>query len=204
MLRKISMLLMLATSLIFANANRYDYNASENNGSEYVAKPKSQESAELDDHKFSLAVQPLSLIVYRALGLTMLYGTLEVGIGNRFSFITRPAYIDGSLNNVTMSGFGITEGFRIYMGRRGHRGWYLEPEIQYASIDGHNSRASASASGVGVYFLSGYKLMVGHFVFGADGGIGFNFVSAASDDVDISISKNGFGADLNVYVGAAF
>lgn len=202
MLRKISVLLMLATSLIFANAN--DYNASENNGSEYVSKPKYQESAELEDYKISLAVQPLSLIIYRALGLTMLYGTLEIGFGSRFSLITRPAYITGSLKNVTMSGFGVTEGFRIYMGRRGHRGWYLEPEIQYASIDGHNSRASASVSGVGVYFLSGYKLMVGHFVFGADGGFGFNFLSGTSNDVDLDISKNGLGADLNVYVGAAF
>ncbi len=204
MLRKISMLLLLATSLIFANADRYDYNASENNGFEYVSKPQPQEPAESEDHKISFAVHPLSLMIYRVVGLTMLYGSLEIGFGNRFSLITRPTYIDGTMKKVTMSGFGITEGFRVYMGHRGHRGWYLEPEVQYVSIDGHNSRASATASGVGIYFLSGYKLMVSHFVFGADGGIGFNFISGSSNDVDFEVSKNGFGFDMNIYVGAAF
>ena len=57
--------------------------------------------------------------------------------------------MNGTNNGVTASGFGIEEGFRFYVSGKGHKGWYVEPELWFASVDASNSRVSATANSIG-------------------------------------------------------
>ena len=224
MLKKISVLLAMVVSLVFADGNLYDYTSSPFGGNPYGSSSENGYATpavappQEPDLKFSLAFHPIGIIVYEAaMGTFAFWVSFEAGFGNSFSLITRPVFLNGRYNMVDISGFGLMEGFRFYLSNRGHRGWYVEPEIQYIAVSGHRTEtyqswnsyssrsSSASAGGFGVSVVGGYKVQSGHFVFGVDAGLGFIFASASSDNDEVDdVSRSGFGIDSNIYVGFSF
>ena len=228
MLKKVVVLFAMVASLVFADDSMYGYSSpygsnpyGTSNETTYASAPVYPIPQETD-YRFSLAFHPMGTIIYKAaMDVFGLWVSFEAGFGSSFSLITRPVILNGTYHSTTITGYGLTEGFRFYLSGRGHRGWYIEPEIQYASLEGSRegeqvrtgyysystSSAHAEASGFGVYVLFGYKVQNGHFVFGIDGGVGLNFVSASgsSDNSDIEdIRDGGFGTDFNMYLGFAF
>ena len=212
MLKKIFVFSVMLASMAFAG-NPYGYGSSEDADAAAGVLEQNKASAEYqsvvspqyEDKKFALAFHPLSTIVYGAQGIFIFHLNFEAGFGSSFSLITRPAYVNGTNNGVTASGFGIEEGFRFYVSGKGHKGWYVEPELWFASLDVSNSRVSATANSIGGAVVAGHKYVNGHFVFGFDAGLGFATASASSDDVNVDGFVNSdFFPALDVYLGFAF
>lgn len=213
MLKKIFVFSVMLASMAFAG-NPYGYGSSEDADAAAGVLEQNKASAEnqsvvnqtqYEDKKFALVFHPMSTIVYGAQGVFTFYLNFEAGFGSFFSLINRPFYMNGTNKGVTASGFGIEEGFRFYVSGKGHKGWYVEPELMFASVDASNSRVSATANSVGAAVVVGHKYVNGHFVFGFDAGLGFATASASSDDVDVgSFVNSDFILALDVYLGFAF
>ena len=213
MLKKIFVFSVMLASMAFAG-NPYGYGSSEDADAAAGVLEQNKASAEnqsvvnqtqYEDKKFALVFHPMSTIVYGAQGIFIFNLNFEAGFGSFFSLITRPVYVNGTNNGVTASGFGIEEGFRFYVSGKGHKGWYVEPELWFSSVDASNSRVSATANSIGGAVVAGHKYVNGHFVFGFDAGLGFATSSASSDDVDVgSFVQNSFGIAIDVYLGFAF
>lgn len=220
MLKKFLAVMLVTASFVFAsdvwsgNSGGDEYSGTTSSTyqvDEYSRRKAPAPPAPPVDYKFAVGAQPFSLLIFGAQSNVALYMTIELGFGSSFSFITRPVYLDIG----RVEGWGITEGFRYYFGSRGHRGWYIEPEVQYVSVTGSKNERYyngygyssheriVSVSGVGVYLLGGYKLMKGHFMLGGDAGIGMNFYD--TDDSDVKdVIRDGFWYDCNFYIGFAF
>ena len=212
MLKKIFVFSVMLASMALAG-NPYGYGSSEDADAAAGVLEQNKASAEYqsvvspqyEDKKFALVFHPMSTIVYGAQGVFIFHLNFEAGFGSFFSLITRPAYVNGTNNGVTASGFGIEEGFRFYVSGKGHKGWYVEPELWFASLDVSNSRVSATANSIGGAVVAGHKYVNGHFVFGFDAGLGFATASASSDDVNVDGFVNSdFFPALDVYLGFAF
>ena len=212
MLKKIFVFSVMLASMAFAG-NPYGYGSSEDadaaagvlEQNKASAEYQSVASPQYEDKKFALVFHPMSTIIDGAQGIFLFYLDFEAGFGSFFSLITRPAYINGTNNGVTASGFGIEEGFRFYVSGKGHKGWYVEPELWFASVDASKSRVSATANSIGGAVVAGHKYVNGHFVFGFDAGLGFATASASSDDVNVGdFVQNSFGIAMDVYLGFAF
>ena len=212
MLKKIFVFSVMLASMAFAG-NPYGYGSSEDADAAAGVLEQNKASAEYqsvvspqyEDKKFALVFHPMSTIVYGAQGVFIFHLNFEAGFGSFFSLITRPVYVNGTNNGVTASGFGIEEGFRFYVSGKGHKGWYVEPELWFASLDVSNSRVSATANSIGGAVVAGHKYVNGHFVFGFDAGLGFATASASSDDVNVDGFVNSdFFPALDVYLGFAF
>lgn len=208
MLKKILIVTLMFVGMSFAQTDVWGGGPTANTSETTELNTSSQSSIKKpvdDDLRFALALHPMILGILGSQGMTFFFVTFEAGFGNSFSLITRPVFVTGDWKGVSESGFGLTEGFRFYLSGKGHKGFYVEPEFQYASIDATYRSSSASVSGVGLYILAGYKVVAGHFVFGIDGGIGYNSASASSDDIDVKLaSAEGFGTDFNMYFGFGF
>ena len=212
MLKKIFVFSVMLASMAFAG-NPYGYGSSEDADAAAGVLEQNKASAEYqsvvspqyEDKKFALLFHPLSTIIDGAQGVFTFYLNFEAGFGSFFSLISRPFYMNGTNNGVTASGFGIEEGFRFYVSGKGHKGWYVEPELWFASLDVSNSRVSATANSIGGAVVAGHKYVNGHFVFGFDAGLGFATASASSDDVNVDGFVNSdFFPALDVYLGFAF
>lgn len=212
MLKKIFVFSVMLASMALAG-NPYGYGSSEDADAAAGVLEQNKASAEYqsvvspqyEDKKFALLFHPLSTIVDGAQGVFTFYLDFEAGFGSFFSLITRPFYMNGTNNGVTASGFGIEEGFRFYVSGKGHKGWYVEPELMFGTFDVSNSRVSATANSVGAAVVVGHKYVNGHFVFGFDAGLGFATASASSDDVDVgSFVNSDFILAHDVYLGFAF
>lgn len=212
MLKKIFVFSVMLASMALAG-NPYGYGSSEDADAAAGVLEQNKASAEYqsvvspqyEDKKFALLFHPLSTIVDGARGVFTFYLDFEAGFGSFFSLITRPFYMNGTNNGVTASGFGIEEGFRFYVSGKGHKGWYVEPELMFGTFDVSNSRVSATANSVGAAVAVGHKYVNGHFVFGFDAGLGFASASASSDDVNVDNFVNSdFILALDVYLGFAF
>lgn len=220
MLKKILVVALMFVGMSFAQADAWDNSstthtsgawgnnstASTSETTELKSFPQSfNQKPVVEDLKYALALHPMILGIAGSQGMMFFFVTFEAGFGNAFSLITRPVFISGEWKGVAESGFGIVEGFRFYVSGKGHKGFYIEPEFQYVSIDASKGSLYATASGVGLYILAGYKVVAGHFVFGLDGGVGFNSASASSDGLQVKMSAaEGFGTDFNMYFGFAF
>ncbi|MBO4827997.1 MAG: hypothetical protein J5534_00925 [Fibrobacter sp.] len=213
MLKKIFVFSVMLASMAFAG-NPYGYGSSEDANAAAGVLEQNKASAEnqsvvnqtqYEDKKFALVFHPMSTIINGAQGVFTFYLNFEAGFGSFFSLITRPAYVNGTNNGVTASGFGIEEGFRFYVSGKGHKGWYVEPEVFFGSYDLSNSRVSATANNFGAAVVAGHKYVNGHFVFGFDAGFGVASASASSDDVNVDdFVQNSFGIAMDVYLGFAF
>lgn len=212
MLKKIFVFSVMLASMALAG-NPYGYGSSEDADAAAGVLEQNKASAEYqsvvspqyEDKKFALLFHPLSTIVDGAQGVFTFYLDFEAGFGSFFSLITRPFYMNGTNNGVTASGFGIEEGFRFYVSGKGHKGWYVEPELMFGTFDVSNSRVSATANSVGAAVAVGHKYVNGHFVFGFDAGLGFASASASSDDVNVdNFVKSDFILAIDVYLGFAF
>ena len=212
MLKKIFVFSVMLASMALAG-NPYGYGSSEDADAAAGVLEQNKASAEYqsvvspqyEDKKFALVFHPMSTIIDGAQGVFTFYLDFEAGFGSFFSLITRPFYMNGTNNGVTASGFGIEEGFRFYVSGKGHKGWYVEPELWFASLDVSNSRVSATANSIGGAVVAGHKYVNGHFVFGFDAGLGFASASASSDDVNVDgFVDSDFFPALDVYLGFAF
>ena len=213
MLKKIFVFSVMLASMAFAG-NPYGYGSSEDADAAAGVLEQNKASAEnqsvvnqtqYEDKKFALVFHPMSTIIDGAQGVFTFYLDFEAGFGSFFSLINRPFYMNGTNNGVTASGFGIEEGFRFYVSGKGHKGWYVEPELWFASLDVSNSRVSATANSIGGAVVAGHKYVNGHFVFGFDAGLGFATASASSDDVNVDgFVDSDFFPALDVYLGFAF
>ena len=152
MLKKIFVFSVMLASMAFAG-NPYGYGSSEDADAAAGVLEQNKASAEnqsvvsqtqYEDKKFALVFHPMSTIIDGAQGVFTFYLNFEAGFGSFFSLISRPFYMNGTNNGVTASGFGIEEGFRFYVSGKGHKGWYVEPELWFASVDASNSRVSAT------------------------------------------------------------
>ena len=209
MLKKIFVFSVMLASMAFAG-NPYGYGSSEDADAAAGVLEQNKASAEYqsvvspqyEDKKFALLFHPLSTIVDGARGVFTFYLDFEAGFGSFFSLINRPFYMNGTNNGVTASG---EEGFRFYVSGKGHKGWYVEPELMFGTFDVSNSRVSATANSVGAAVAVGHKYVNGHFVFGFDAGLGFASASASSDDVNVdNFVKSDFILAIDVYLGFAF
>jgi hypothetical protein len=221
MFKKIITTSLMVASLVFAQQSAFVNETVDKNVVETNAVSNSTVS---DDNQFAVAIHPLSLVIMTAIGLPTLYITFEAGVMQHASLITRPLIMGGEFESgnekISILGFGLTEGFRYYLGSRGHRGFYIEGQLQfeYLSLDykdsgerdyyGRVESASASAMLIAPNVVFGYKVMGERAMFGVDVGIGYNIVSAsgrdsASDDIE-EVSSTGFGPAFNLYFGFAF
>lgn len=200
MLKKLLVISLMLVGMTFAS-NPYGYGSIDdaNAAASVIGSSSETQSVatqtQYDDLKFALALHPMMILIGAAQGMPYFYLTFEAGFGSFFSLITRPAYFSGTFRGTSQSGWSINEGFRFYISGRGHKGWYVEPQILYLSND-----AFGGFSMIGAEILSGYKVVSGRFVFGVDAG--FRYAESNADEVNIM--GEGFTVDLNMYIGFAF
>lgn len=158
-----------------------------------------------------IGIHPVSLIVYTALRMPMIYVTVEKTVSEKSSAIIRPVFIiqDYSSDDIDISilGFGITGAYRHYFNKK-HKGFFFEAELQFAYLDIEVSNnydyAKASSVGFGPYICFGKK-WVGSSAISIDIGVGLNMISSSidtssedlDDDIDDIIGSS-LGYDFNL------
>ena len=175
------------------------------------------------DPAWTINIHPLSLVVFTALRMPMVYLTIERTITEKTSFVVRPEFLYASSDayniksdtSFTLYAIGAGAGMRYYFNQL-HRGMYIDGMLSFAHVgldyDDKNASASATANGIAPYVFVGWKYLSGGVAFSFDVGCGFNIVSAsaegrasAEDDLEsVSLAQNGFGYDVNIMLGFAF
>lgn len=215
MFRKI--LAIVAISAIVAFAQDDTYVTEVPNGNQNAAPAT-------DDKTWAINIHPITLTIFTALNMPMIYLTVERTLGEKTSLVVRPvfAYIsseavdtDSDDPSFTISAFGASAGVRYYTNPM-HRGLYIDGLLSYAhaslEYDEKNTEVSAYSNGFGPYVYVGWKYVSGSVTFSFDGGFGFNIVSAsaegrasAEDDLEkVSLAQSGFGYDIDIMFGFAF
>lgn len=186
------------------------------------AAPLSKKRSDDDDDddevvkQWFVNVHPITTVFFTLAGIPTIFVTVEKTYNDRLSIIGRPffMYASGTADgvDVSMGEFGLQGGARWYVGP-GHRGFYVDglANIMYASLSASDSDdyLDASAFGLGLMALAGWKYDGGSWDFGVDIGIGYtlSFASASSSSSKESIedlSTAGFSFDMNIYVGLGF
>lgn len=217
MIRKLLLITAISLGMAFA---QNPYESTEASQSTSAPAPV----APADDPAWNISIHPVSLVVLTALGLKTLFVTVERSVTPHTSVIIRPEVmyvssdyydIDEDDASFDMLALGIIGGFRYYV-NPGHKGLYVEAELQFAHVgldyDDDDVEASASANAFGPYVLVGWKFRTGRATFTIDLGVGYNIMSAsaegknkdnAEEDAENLVS-NGFGTDINLTFGLAF
>ncbi len=223
MIRKFLLLTALATAMAFAQAQpAVTQDQPEGTQPEdAAAQPEAVQSE--TDPTWNVSIHPISLVVFTALGLKSLYVDVERATSAHTSITVRPNLVyfnsdyyevdeDESFGALVL---GITGGFRYYL-NPGHRGLYLEAQLQYAhsaiSYDDDEKFGSASSNGFGPYVLAGWKFVNGRLSLTVDAGVGYNIISTSTDGESKShaekdtelFTASGFSTDMNMTLGIAF
>lgn len=227
MIRKFLLLTALATAMAFAQAQpAVAQNHPESPRPEGAAAQPEAVQPETDP-TWNVSIHPISLVVFTALGLRSLYVDVERATSTHTSITVRPNLVyfnsdyyevdeDESFGALVL---GITGGFRFYL-NPGHNGLYFEAQLQYAhtgiTYDDEEKFGSASSNTFGPYALAGWKFVNGRLTLAVDAGVGFNIVSASSEDGSVKrtatdiekdtelFKASGFSTDINLTLGIAF
>ena len=194
MIRKLLLIAAIAAGMTFAQ--------SESTQSYTAAQPKTAQAAPEADPAWNVSIHPASLVVFSALGLRS-SDYYDIDDDASFSALV----------------FGLAGGFRFYL-NPGHNGLYFEAQLQYAhtgiTYDDEEKFGSASSNTFGPYALAGWKFVNGRLTLALDAGVGFNIVSASSEDGSVKrtatdiekdtelFKASGFSTDINLTLGIAF
>ncbi|WP_173383113.1 hypothetical protein [Fibrobacter succinogenes] len=224
MIRKLLLIAAIAAGMTFAQSeSTQSYTAAQPK----TERPETAQAAPEADPAWNVSIHPASLVVFSALGLRSLYVDVERSTSAHTSITVTPNVVyfnsdyydiddDASFSALV---FGLAGGFRFYL-NPGHNGLYFEAQLQYAhtgiTYDDEEKFGSASSNTFGPYALAGWKFVNGRLTLALDAGVGFNIVSASSEDGSVKrtatdiekdtelFKASGFSTDINLTLGIAF
>lgn len=138
------------------------------------------------------------------LGLILGAANLEVGIGVGDSVSLNPSvsYVSLDANGTSTSAMGVGLGLQFFFGEPLYNGWYLYPQLAYASAEAESGGLKAEASVFGAGVIGGYQSDWRPFTLRLGAGFAYLHGEATGDDVELNVI--GVAPALDASLGVSF